>query len=405
MLGLVEKQEIMLSFPNIKLCYDNLKHNKVDLKNETKNKFDVCLAIPCGKKCFAWFTQVQNKNVCLILELSNNKNINDIKIVNCVFNNNLVYGEYGTIFYGTLFQYYHYTKSNKSLEHFFTVEDVFYYKGENVANYNWFDKFNLLLNIFKNDVKQITYNKRFLVFGLPLIAQNLNELKILINDVKYKIYNINLQCLNDINRITTISYANLDAYIVSYEKNKIQTSLQPTLQVQRQLQLHLQTVINNKKQPFQKNTVNTSVKKCTEIIFNIKPDIQNDIYNLYCIENRKEVFYNIAYIPDYKTSVMMNKLFRNIKENDNLDLLEESDDEEEFQNENLDRFVDINKSFLFVCKYNYKFKKWFPVKLFDNVKRKEKIENILVKKEELINYETNFKSNKNKNYNNTKTKS
>jgi hypothetical protein len=100
----------------------------------------------------------------------------------------------------------------------------------------------------------------------------------------------------------------------------------------------------------------------------------------------------------------MNKLFRNIKENDNLDLLEESDDEEEFQNENIDRFVDINKSFLFVCKYNYKFKKWFPVKLFDNVNRKEKIENILVKKEELINYETNFKSNKNKNYN-TKTKS
>ena len=398
MLGLTEKQEIMLSFPNIKLCYDNLKHNKVELKNEIKNNFDVCLAIPCGKKCFAWFTRIQNKNVCLILELSNNKNINDIKIVSCVFNHGLIYGEYGTIFYGTLFQYYHYTKSNKSLECFFTVEDIFYYKGENVANYNWFDKFNLLMNIFKNDVKQITYNKSFLVFGLPLIARNLNELKLLINDVKYKIYNINLQCFNDINRISTISYANLDATIVSYEKNKIQTSLQnpPRLQTQVQLKKPLQN---------KRDIRDISIKNCKEIVFNIKPDLQNDIYNLYCIENRNEVFYNIAYIPDYKTSVMMNKLFRNIKENDNLDLLEESDDEEEFQNENIDRFVDMNKSFLFVCKYNYKFKKWFPVKIFDNVNRKEKIENILVKKEELINYETNFKSNKNKNYNNTKTKS
>ena len=393
MLSLEEKQEILSSFPNIKLCYDNLKHNKVNFKNETYHNFDICSAIPCGKKCFAWFTHLQNKNVCFILELSNNKNINDIKIVNCVFNNDLVYGDFGTIFYGTLFQYYHCTKSNKSLECFFTIEDIFYYKGENVANYNWMNKLNLLMNIFKNDVKQLTYNKSFLVFGLPLIARNLTELKALINDVKYKIYNINLQCFNDINRMNTLPYSKLDMNIVNYEKIKIQSSLQIPSQVQV-------------KQPLQnkRDIRDISIKNCKEIVFNIKPDIQNDIYNLYCIENHKEVFYNIAYIPDYKTSVMMNKLFRNIKENDNLDLLEESDDEEEFQNENIDRFVDMHKSFLFVCKYNYKFKKWFPVKLFDRANCKIKMEDILVKKEELINYETNFKSNKNKNYN-TKTKS
>jgi superfamily II DNA/RNA helicase len=42
------------------------------------------------------------------------------------------------------------------------------------------------------------------------------------------------------------------------------------------------------------------------------------------------MYYDVAFIPDYSTSVMMNKLFRNIKENQNLDALEESDDEEEF---------------------------------------------------------------------------
>ena len=35
----------------------------------------------------------------------------------------------------------------------------------------------------------------------------------------------------------------------------------------------------------------------------------------------------------------MNELFRNIKENSNLDLLEESDDEEEFENVNPDKYV------------------------------------------------------------------
>ena len=45
----------------------------------------------------------------------------------------------------------------------------------------------------------------------------------------------------------------------------------------------------------------------------------------------------------------MNKLFRTIKENDNLDYLEESDDEEEFENISSDKYVDTNK----VVKINY----------------------------------------------------
>ena len=60
---------------------------------------------------------------------------------------------------------------------------------------------------------------------------------------------------------------------------------------------------------------------------------------------------------------MMNKLFRIIKENQNLDALEESDDEEEFENDNLDKFVHLNKSYKMVCQFNYKFKKWVPIKL------------------------------------------
>ena len=69
----------------------------------------------------------------------------------------------------------------------------------------------------------------------------------------------------------------------------------------------------------------------------------------------------IASIPDYKTSVMMNSLFRNIKENKSLDALEESDDEDEFENVNLDKFVDLSKKIKMKCVYNYKFKKWTPI--------------------------------------------
>ena len=98
----------------------------------------------------------------------------------------------------------------------------------------------------------------------------------------------------------------------------------------------------------------------------VRPDIQDDIYYLYCLNGlHKEEQYSVAHVPDYKTSVMMNKLFRVIKENANLDALEESDDEEEFENEDAHKFVHLNKSYKMVCVFNYKFKKWVPIKLAD----------------------------------------
>jgi hypothetical protein len=98
-------------------------------------------------------------------------------------------------------------------------------------------------------------------------------------------------------------------------------------------------------------------------VFFIKPDLQNDIYYLYqsSTTNFEVISKEIAHIPDYKTSVLMNTLFRNIKENSNLDSLEESDEEEEFENIQIDKFVDLNKIIKMRCIFNYKFKKWVPV--------------------------------------------
>ena len=96
--------------------------------------------------------------------------------------------------------------------------------------------------------------------------------------------------------------------------------------------------------------------------FYVKPDIINDIYYLYNNNHDKSYSY-IALIDSYKTSVFMNNIFRNIKENKNLDLLEESDDEDEFENVQVDKFVDISKVCYMTCSYNNKFKKYVPIKL------------------------------------------
>ena len=112
----------------------------------------------------------------------------------------------------------------------------------------------------------------------------------------------------------------------------------------------------------QKNPVRTHVPN-RDVVFCVRPGIQDDIYNIHCFNNGSEHLYSVAHIPNFNTSVMMNKLFRNIKENNNLDALEESDDEEEFENENNDKFVHLDRTCNMVCTYNYKFKKWTPVRL------------------------------------------
>jgi len=105
-----------------------------------------------------------------------------------------------------------------------------------------------------------------------------------------------------------------------------------------------------------------------DAIFNIKPRISADTYDLYCNDNsnNKEYYIGVAGITDYKTSVFMNTLFRNIKENLNLDLLEESDDEEEFQNVAIDKFVNLNKQLKMRCIFIDKFKAWKPVEVMND---------------------------------------
>ena len=53
-----------------------------------------------------------------------------------------------------------------------------------------------------------------------------------------------------------------------------------------------------------------------------------------------------------------------------MDLLEESDDENEFEDVSEDKYVDLNKTLIMKCIFNQKFKKWEPVEV---IKEKVKL--------------------------------
>jgi hypothetical protein len=91
--------------------------------------------------------------------------------------------------------------------------------------------------------------------------------------------------------------------------------------------------------------------------FIVKPDIHDDVYMLYDVDTHE--YKGNMLIQNYKQSVYMNSLFRNIKENECLDLLEESDDEEDFEDVREDKYIMFDEKTVDCC-YNAKFNGWMP---------------------------------------------
>ena len=323
--NLIDKETIVNNLPNIKLSYENVIHKKV-------YKSDIIFAIPQGTKCFAWFTYYLNEPVCFILELGDKKQISTIQIINVSYNQSL---SLGTIFYGTLFNHLNNT--------YFTIEDLFWYKGSDVSTSKWFAKFEIINTIMRKEINQLSYGSRFVIFGLPVLSNDINDILLNIKTVHYSLHSLQFMLFNNCSKHLCLSINDLN------KDNHITNRSTRT------------TTPSNNNPSNHKPSNNKPINN--QMVFNVNADLQNDIYNLYCYENSELVYYNIACVPTYATSVMLNNIFRTIKENNNLDALEESDDENEFQNENIDRYVDLSKNYKMLCVYNFKFKKWTPIKV------------------------------------------
>ena len=171
---------LMNRFPSsLKLSYEKRIHNKVSS--------DICLAIPMGKKVFAWFTYIHKHAVCIILEIGRGRDrkIENIYTIQTSFDENIALG---TIFYGTNFMY-----NNRQ---FICIENVFRYKGKDVSRFNFVDKLSIINRIFKNEeMKQESFMKSHYIFGAPTISKSYDEIIQLINKLPYKIYAIHFRNL------------------------------------------------------------------------------------------------------------------------------------------------------------------------------------------------------------------
>ena len=344
-----EKLQLFNRLPALELSYEPKLHKKV--------YSSVYYIIPKGPKALVWYTYWREQHVCLLILLNERGNYSDIKLFPACFSDALALG---TIIYGTHFIY-----QNKP---YFTCEKLYYYKGldiskgHNEKKKSYYDQLPLLIEMFQKEVEQVAYTTNSLVVGLPMMTETYEEALDIMDkgELPYKVYGIGVGGIPPTPPFRGQAPEGITA-----------RSANPTTPFRGTQN----TFISNRPNTFLSNGNRPShalgaavtasggcrgqAQQSTPLL--VKAGLAADTYSLY--NPNDNTFVGTAMVPTYKCSVFLNGLFRNIKENKNLDLLEESDDEEEFENIELDKFVDLEKSFLMECVFLKRFQKWQPVKL------------------------------------------
>lgn len=325
--------------PNFELSYEIISHKKV-----TEN-YDWALAVPQGKKKIVWFTFKQDADVCFMFDLTK-----DRQLCNCIeftahFDHKLALG---TLLYGTM------ADDVVTGKQHFVVEDIFYCKGISTKQMLPMEKM-----VFMEQTLALTHGS--MKYRLPYMWVNrdgeMQHPANLETLVPYKISHIQYRCSRDIK-----PYMNMTIH-----KKKDFTVAQPKVPV---LDATLGPAANFR-MDFAKPQYNYKT------VFQVKADLQFDIYHLYAFgKNSAAAYYHLAYVPNYRSSVYLNGLFRNIRENKNIDYIEESDDEDDFQNTNVDKYVELQKVLFMECIFSRKFKKWVPIKVVGNQSKVVHISNL-----------------------------
>ena len=270
-----------------------------------KIQSDVYILIPQGSRVFAWFTYFNGTNLCVIMHRNNQGAIVKVEEVVLSYDKRL---SYGTIISGTYF-------AHNGARHL-ACDDIYFYKGQKVRDRSYLERLKLFKIIFETELRQVLYDQNFAVLGLPVICTDLDVALKTVAEMPYAVKGIVCQ-----------NFADYKSMGILFNRQE------------RKL----------------------------ECVFKVRAMVEEDIYSLNCLNATAALgddeFYSLPLISDYKTSVMMNRHFRTIKENQNLDALEESDDEAEFENISDDKFVDLKKTIYMRCEYIKRFRKWKPIEI------------------------------------------
>lgn len=334
--SLTQYDALLKRFPKFELSYETVSHKKVCSSDS------VAVSISLGKKYFVWYTYKQcgSENVCYLIGLDKEKQICTVEPRTSSFYGNLCLG---TIIYGTIYE-------TPSLSKVFIADDLYYYCGTKMTNLCFGDKIGFL-NEFVEKISDPS-------IALPMmwyVDAGKEQTHIIPADILAKTgYTPHHIQYREVRRVSL--YAN-----VAIPKRGVGTSsiVAPVSSATVAQKMTAAAIMN----PIPTFEFTKPAYKYPAV-FNITADPQLDLYHLYAYGGvGVAVYCGLAGIQSYKTSVFMNKIFRRIWENDNLDLAEESEDESIFENIDINKYVSIDLVAPIECIFNQKHKKWIPVRL------------------------------------------
>ena len=126
---MIDQKYFINKFPKLELSDEPILHRKIHT--------DLYMLIPQGIKVFIWFTFYKNQNICLIIFPNKYNIITKVEEAYLCFDKSL---SYGTILSGTYF-------NHKGMK-FISCEDIYYYKGDNIYQKKYLDKFQIIKKIF-----------------------------------------------------------------------------------------------------------------------------------------------------------------------------------------------------------------------------------------------------------------
>jgi len=383
-----EKKRVVSLFPKIELCNETLLHQKV-------HNADIYIATPYGTKYFMWLTTTDHlfrdhrpsTAICIFIESSGNA-------MNHLHTQHIFYvpvscpqgwwpDGHNRIFHGIMF------RPIKMSSHYFALNHIYDTKTAHISGHKTFAQYLQTLNYIFNDTTFVATIRNPLIqhhalhIGAPIMDRQFSQIISKIHDLPYNVQYIYFRYMNqsENEKVQFVKYfkptknkISNDGCTSTYTATTATASVSQTKENQTHKLGNAGSITTNTSTSTIKINKNNNVKNLTHAVFLAYPLLRQDCYNLFAMDDsntdindakEKEVFIDMAFIPNYKTSLMMNNLFRNTKEIHNLDLLEESDDEEEFETSHNNN-VDITASKTILCEYSPKFKKWVPVSLTQN---------------------------------------
>ena len=334
---LTQYDTLLKRFPKFELSYETVSHKKVSQSDS------IAVAISLGKKYFIWYTykQCSSDSACYLIGLDKEKQICSVEPrVHSRISADFCLG---TVVYGTIYEH----SSDKA---FFIAEDIYYYCGIKLSNLCFGDRIGFLREFVEKTNEPSV--------ALPMMwyveAGKEQTYIIPVNIAAKSGYTPHHIQYREIRRVAP--YTNVAIPKRGTIPSSVNTPVSSATVAQKMTAAAIMNPIPSF--DFSKPTYRYPA------VFNITADPQLDLYHLYAYGGiGVAVYCGLAGIQSYKTSVFMNKIFRRIRENDNLDLAEESEDETDFENTDINKYVRLDLVAPIECVFNQKHKKWIPVRL------------------------------------------